>query len=353
MQMDFSFGVVRASYAAAVLLMLTASSGQAQRYVQKNLVSNVGGDAKFTDSDLVNSWGLSRASGSAWWVADNGTGKATLYDGMGNKQGLIVSGLGQPTGTVFNGTGSFNLPGGAPSIFLFASLDGTIRAWTPGTTEGAVVVKNPSASYTGLAIASAYGKYYLYAVDFHNGHIDVFDTNFERVKAFDHDFHIDNIVQVPFNVQNIGGTLFVTFAKQDPSKQFQVFGPGEGLVAAFASTGKLQKIFQCGSWLDAPWGVALAPGDFGTFSHDLLVGQLGSGNIVAYDLITGKFLGEMQDSQGNTLAIPGLWDLSFGFDPGAGLPTTLFFAAGPSRYADGLFGKLRPDPADQVLGNGQ
>ena len=224
----------------------------------------------------------------------------------------------------------------------------------------------PAAVYKGLAIASLYGKNYLYATDFHGGKIDVWDASFAPVRlgrdAFrldcdsdhdhDHDKDRGHCKFVPFNIQNIGGNLFVSFAKQGPEKEDEVDGAGLGAVAAFSPDGRLLKVFEHGPWLNAPWGLALAPGDFGVFSHSLLVGQFGSGQIAAYDILTGKFLGLFQDSSGNPISIDGLWAISFGNDTKAGLATTLYFTAGPNGESGGIFGTLTPLAADLTLGNG-
>jgi uncharacterized protein (TIGR03118 family) len=338
--------------------MLVAGAASAQHYQQTNLVSNVTGAAAKTDPNLVNGWGLSRSSSSPWWVSDNGTGKATLYDGSGNPQSLVVTVPGAPTGTVFNGdTAHFQITPGNAARFLFASEDGTISAWNPAVDPSAmVVVTTPGAVYKGLAIATPDGgSPQLYATDFHNGHIDVFDTHFNRLPrggdAFTFDGHPRGLS--PFGIQNIGGNLFVTFAKPDAARHDDVHGPGLGMVAVFSPRGRLLNMFEHVQALNAPWGLALAPSDFGAFSHHLLVGQFGSGEIVAYNIETGKFAGELLDPAGQTLAIQGIWGIGFGNGKTAGPATTLFFAAGPDDEQNGLFGSLVPVAADLVQGNGK
>jgi len=337
-----------------IALIIGAGTAAAQHYTRTDL------DTNSKDADLVNAWGLSRSSGSPWWVSDNGTNKSTLYDGTGAKQGLIVNVPGGPTGTVFNGTVDFKLSNGKASIFIFASESGGITAWSPGATTAAFVAGSASAVYKGLAIASSNGKNYLYATDFHNGRIDVWDANFTPIHLDDDAFKLggdsdrdgDHSKIVPFNVQNIGGSLFVAFAKQDGAKHDEVDGAGLGAVAAFSPEGRLLKVFQHGSWLNAPWGLTLAPGDFGAFSHALLVGQFGSGQIAAYNIVTGRFIGLVEDAAGSALNIDGLWALSFGNGKAAGAATTLYFTAGPNGESGGLFGSLTPIAADMTLGNG-
>ncbi len=334
--------------AAAALVPI---SGSAQHYTQTNLVSQASG-APVTDANLGAPWGLSRSSTSPWWVADANTGLSTLYDGTGAVQSLVVGVPGGPTGTVYNGTGGF-MANGKPTPFLFCTLDGKIGAWVPGAAAATVMVTTPGASYTGLAIASFNGQNYLYAADFAHQKIDVFDTNYQALT-----YTMPGITDSwfsgypgqgtgfgPFNVQNIGGNLYVAFARSDA---FSNPGAGLGSVASFTPQGKLIRVFQSGTWMNAPWGLALASGDFGAFSHDLLVGQFGSGQIAAFDISTGMFDGLVEDSSGTPISIGGLWALSFGGgNAKSGSATALYFTAG-----SGLFGTLTPNATDLMLGNG-
>jgi uncharacterized protein (TIGR03118 family) len=153
----------------------------------------------------------------------------------------------------------------------------------------------------------------------------------------------------PFNVQNIGGDIYVTFAKQDSAKHDEVDGPGLGYVEVFSPWGQLLRRLQHGSWLNGPWGLAMAPGDFGVYSHDLLVGQFGSGNIAVYDPVTGMFKGLLMDSSNNPIMIDGLWGLSFAGGGTSGPATTLYFTAGSDSEAHGLFGTLTP--VENTAGN--
>ncbi len=371
MQFTHTSSSVCMSFKVLSLAALLAAGSQAQHYTRTDLVSNVPGVASVTDPNLVNAWGLSRSSTGPWWVADNGSAKSTLYSGAGSKVPLTVPVPGFPTGTVFNGTSDFKLPNGTPAAFLFASEDGTVSAWSPGAPSAQAMISKAGAVYKGLAIAAIAGTNYLFATDFHGGAIDVFDSSFHLIKTYGDRFRAGcegaitseaaaeneglsrSFDLVPFNVQNIGGNLYVTFAKQDAQKHDEVHGAGLGLVAAFTPSGQLLKVFRHGSWLNAPWGVTLAPGDFGYFSHTLLVGQFGSGQIGAYNLESGRFAGLLEDPSGNPIAIDGLWAISFGNGQAAGPANTLYFAAGPNGEANGLFGTLTAVPADQLLGNGK
>jgi uncharacterized protein (TIGR03118 family) len=340
-------------------IILAAGVVCAQKYDQTNLVSNAAGPAPKTDARLVNPWGLSRSSSSPWWVSDNGTGLSTLYDGTGNAQSLVVSVPGAPTGTVFNGSADFEVAPGKPARFLFASEDGTISGWNSGS-QALVVVTTPGAVYKGIAIVDVNGKRQLYATDFHGGHVDVFDASFHAVTRQDGDADEDAPFRFggrlrglsPFGIQNIGGNLLVTYAKPDAAGHDDVHAPGNGAVAVFTPAGRLIRILEHVQDLNSPWGLALAPGDFGAFSHHLLVGQFGSGEILAYNMATGRFSGKLLNSSGNSIAIDGLWGLGFGNGKSAGPATTLYFSAGPNDEADGLFGTLTPVAAELVQGNG-
>jgi uncharacterized protein (TIGR03118 family) len=272
-----------------------------------------------------------------------------------------VSVPGGPTGTVYNGTTDFVLKSdGKPAVFLFATEAGTILGWNGGAgTMASQVASKPNAVYKGLARAVAFGKNYLYATDFHHGRVDVLDSNFHYVSLdCDRDerrsFTFEGARRanlVPFNIQNIGGTLYVTFARQDAAKHDEVDGPGLGMVASFTPTGRLIRVFQHGPWLSGPWALAEAPGDFGPFSHSLIVGNFGSGMIVAYNEQTGRLNGWFEDATGKPLLIDGLWGLSFGSDQTSGPATTLYFTAGPNDENNGLFGTLTPTAADLTEGN--
>jgi len=378
-----------------------------QHYNQTNLVSNTSGVAPVTDPQLINPWGLSRSSGSPWWISDNATGFSTLYNGAGIKQSLIVTipqadpnnkntPTGTPTGTIANGSQTdFLLAPGKPAVFLFSTIDGTIVGWNPTvavaqgaappSTQAVTVVKTTDgSSYTGLTSAFIDGKPYLYAANFTKGRVDVYDSAFHRVSlskehfeenSSDHNGHspensfVDESLPrsyVPFNVQAIGNDIVVAYALHEEGSPFESDGPGLGYVDIYSSTGSLLQRLEHGDWLNAPWGVALAPLDFGRFSHDLLIGQFAgggdtqsSGFIAAYDLATGKFDGLLQDASGKPLAINGIWALSPGNvspnnnDAAAAPAAEMYFTAGPNHGSGGLFGYLTAVATELTEGNAQ
>jgi uncharacterized protein (TIGR03118 family) len=390
---------------STVLILITGIANFGQHYNQTNLVSNTSG-AAVTDPQLTNPWGLSRGSGSPWWVSDNATGVSTLYNGAGARQSLIVTippadptnkntPIGSPTGTIFNGGQTdFFLAPGKPAIFLFSTIDGTIAGWNPAvavaqgaappSTQAVTMVKTTDdSSYTGLTSAFIDGKPYLYAANFTKGRVDVYDSSFHLVNASkthlgehtvagdsdSEDSFVDEKLPpsyMPFNVQAIGNDIVVTYALHEEGSRFETDGPGVGFVDIYSSTGRLLVRLEHGDWLNAPWGVALAPLDFGRFSHDLLIGQFAGGGdtqssgwIAAYDLATGKFDGLLENATGSPLAINGIWALSAGnispanSDAAAAPAAHVYFTAGPNRGSGGLFGYLTAVSAELTEGNGQ
>src|SRR6267154_1611197 len=362
---------------ALALIMGTACFGQ--RYTQTNLVSNADGAARVTDPQLINPWGMSPSPSSAWWVSDQRTGFSTVYNGAGAKQSLIVAipqadpnnkntPTGTPTGAIFNNSQTdFLLAPGKPARFLFSTIDGTIAGWNPnlaiaqGTAlpsrHAVTVVKTgDGSSYTGLTSAFVDGKPYLYAANFTKGRVDVYDSAFHPVRLSENSFVEDRLPRpyAPFNVQAIGNDIVVTYAiHQQPVSPLETDGPGLGFVDIYNSKGRLLLRLENGDWLNAPWGVALAPANFGRFSHNLLIGQFAgggdtqsSGYIAAYDLTTGKSNGLLQDVSGKLLVIKGIWALSPGnFSPNnndstAGPSAQVYFTAGPNHGSGGLFGYL-------------
>lgn len=354
---------------AVVLLVLAAvallpANALAQHYQQTNLVSDVPGLAPHTEPDLVNSWGLVRGPATPWWVNDNGTGLAQLYMGNGTKVILQVgtvtvpavtippptgsTATSTPTGIAFNGGTGFVVTKGtasAASRFIFATEDGTISAWSPTVDpSNAILTVNHSGSaiYKGLTISS--DNTLLYAANFLSGKVDVFDSHFAPTTVSGG--FVDTALPpgyAPFNVQNINGDIFVTFAKQGTPPD-EVDGRGFGFVDKFDQDGNLLLRFQHGPWMNAPWGVALAPANFGKFSNDLLVGQFGSGRMAAFNAANGEFRGFLHGRRG-PLVIDGLWALGFGAGNANSGPTnTLFFTAGINDEQDGLFGTLTAVP---------
>jgi len=350
------FGVVCLGLAAR----LTAGGPHEGHYLQTNLVSDVPGLAVATDPHLVNPWGLSLSATSPWWVSDNGTGLSTLYNGAGAIQGLVVTvpnlstvtDPSAPTGTVFNGTATdFLVAPGKPSRFLFSTEGGTIVGWNSGTLAVQMVNNSATAVYKGLALAQIGGVNYLYAANFMAGTVDVFDRTFMPVTLSAWAFHDPHIPKsyAPFNVQAIGGMIYVTYAKKEAGSIDEVHGPGKGFVDVYSTDGVLQKRLQHGSWFNAPWGVVMAPADFGGFSSMILVGQFGSGRIAAFDPVSGKFRGFLfGDKLDRPLVIEGLWAIAFGNGANAGPLNTLYFTAGIDDEAHGLFGTITsvPEPAN-------
>lgn len=334
-------------------------------FLQTNLVSDISGMATTTDPNLVNPWGMIASSSSPFWVSDNRTGVSTLYTGQGQAfppaNPLVVTiptnptaplaPHGTPTGVVFNTAGTgFNVSEGSntgSSIFLFDTLDGTISGWSPGVdlNHAIVEVNNPGSVYTGLAIGvDSAGQTLLYAANHSRGTIDVYDQNFHKVTSLPGNFTDPNLPPdaSPFNIQNIGGKLYVEYT-EGPA------GPGHGFVDVFTTDGRLANPqahhpLISGGALDSPWGVALAPGNFGPFSHDLLVGNFGNGHINAFNPVTGDFVGQLTTSTGAPFEEDHLWALRFGNGGNAGSTNTLFFTAGINGEKDGLLGSLQAIP---------
>jgi uncharacterized protein (TIGR03118 family) len=330
------------------------STNLVAQYTQSNLVSNQPGVAPLQDPDLVNGWGLTRALASPFWVSDNVTGKSTLYTGSGAKVGLVVTippasgnGTGTPTGDVFNVTLGSLTPAfavskngkSAPAIFIFATLDGTISGWAPTVdATNALIGADRSgfgAVYTGLAIASTESGDFLYAADNGpNSQVDVFDANFKLIKSFtDPDIHGGF---APYGIQTLGGHIWVTFGGNKSAS---------GFVDEFDTDGNLIKHVAVNGPLHSPWGLAMAPPDFGPFSNALLVANnIPKGRIDAFDPNTGAFLGVLRDVHGQAIEIDQLWAIEFGNTGRNGAPNQLFFTAGPSSYANGLFGVITVGP---------
>lgn len=335
------------------LLGLATSAHAQHHYLQTNLVSDLPGWAPVTDPHLVNPWGLSRSATSPWWVSANGTGLSALYNGTGAVQALVVTvpnSMGVtdpsgPTGTVFNGSSDFQVGPNQPARFIFATEQGTISGWNPAAAPVLAVnkVDTPGkAVYKGLALGQIGTANYLYAANFFTGKVDVFDTNYAPVNLGAGAFLDSHLPKgyAPFNVQAIGDKIFVTYAKQDADKIDEVDGRGRGFVTVFTTSGVLSMRLKWGPWFNAPWGVALAPADFGRFSNMVLVGQFGSGKIAAFDPTNGKFRGLVRSPDHRAVKIDGLWALSFGNGAAAGPTNSLYFSAGINAEAHGLFGTL-------------
>jgi uncharacterized protein (TIGR03118 family) len=359
--------VLRACMRGLVFGLLFFSFTQpasAQSFTVNNLTADVPGAAANTDPNLIGSVGLSRGIIGKWWVPNSGSATATLYDGNGIESALIVSlppvpGSSTPTratGTVFTGgIQGFNVSPGNPSVFMFVTLDGTILGWNFNVdlVHAIVVVnRNGKASYTGMTTAEIGTAHYLYAVNALTERIEIFDVNFQMV-SFGHEAFEDPELPdglVPFNVQNIGKDIVVTYHRQRAGDGEDV----EGWVAIFDASGHFIRRLHPGPWLNAPWGVTLAPQDYGEFTHMLLVANHGSGQIAAFDPFSDRFVGYMLDPNGNVISIDGLWALAFADGGIADFTTVMgpynacYFTAGPQMGQHGLFGSLVPVDTDQT-----
>jgi uncharacterized protein (TIGR03118 family) len=348
----------------------SADSGIAGRaYVQTNLVSDIPGLAAHTDPNLKNPWGTSVGPNTPIWVSDNHAGVTTLYDGAGNPQPKVVAipappsagagAVGAPTGQAFdtldNSSTDFVISkngASGPAFFLFATEDGTIAGWNPNVdpTHAVIAVDNSTttdasgdvgANYKGLALVSTPNGKFIYATSFRFGRVDVFDSHFNLVNSF-----TDPTVPAgfaPFGIHNIGGKLYVTFAKQGPGKNDDAARPGNGFVDVFSPNGDLLQRLVSRGRLDSPWAVTLAPSTFGAFGGDILVGNFGDGHVNAYDPTTGAFQGELSAPRSGPITIDGLWGLRFAPTALNANPNALYFTAGLNHEADGLFGTITPN----------
>jgi uncharacterized protein (TIGR03118 family) len=326
----------------------TATPAPGSLFAVANLVSTISGEGQ-PDPHLTNAWGLVAGPATPWWTANNKTSTSTLYSGTGSIISLVVSVPGAPSGIVFNGGSQFVLHAGvssASAAFLFSTESGVISGWSPTVSPTAAITvadrSGVGAIYKGLAIAGNT----LYATDFHNARVDVFDGNFNLVTptgAF-----VDKKIPkrfAPFGIQNINGTLFVTYAKPDKNKEDDVPGAGLGFVDMFDTSGKLLGRVASKGPLNAPWGLAMAPSDFGAASGDLLVGNFGNGKINTYQQRSNghwKLRGPLKGGDSKAIKIDGLWALEFGNGGPAGPTNTLFFTAGPQDESQGVFGSITP-----------
>ena len=355
-----------AVYGAAIATLVSCGGGgsssngsgttapPSSSFTATTLVSDGAVSAAHTDPHLKNGWGVAFNPKGFVWVADNGTNVATLYDGNGVPQSLVVTipdgthGDAAPTGIVFNGTQSFAVSRNGKSgvaAFIFAGEGGTISAWAPtvGPTNAFTMYDDGTggAVYKGLALAVNNGGNFLYATDFHNNKIDVFDTTFTKV-TMPGGFKDPAIPAgfAPFGIQMIGSNLFVTYAQQDAAKHDDVAGAGLGMVDVFDTAGNLKQRFATAGPLNAPWGIAQAPGNFGSLSGAILIGNFGDGTINAFDASSGRSIGALNSSNGSAFVQHGLWGMAFGNDLDNQPSNTLFFAAGPNDEADGVYGRI-------------
>jgi uncharacterized protein (TIGR03118 family) len=350
--------------AGAVVAAAGASTSSSNSYTVHNLVSDQTGKADHVDPNLVNAWGIAAGPTSPWWVADNGTDVSTLYNGDGVAQfpptPLVVGVEGGPTGIVFNGGPGFVVDDKkghtGRSVFIFATEAGMIRGWNPAVPPPPLSThafpmanrSNVGAIYKGLAIFQTADGGRLYAADFHNARVDQFDKNFHLISA-PGAFRDPSLPRgfAPFGIQNINGNIFVTYAMQDADRKDEVAGPGLGIVDEYSKTGVFITRVATGGTLNAPWGLAMAPSDFGEFSGDLLVGNFGDGRINAYEPQpngTFVFRGQLRGTNGEPIVIDGLWGIGFGNGSGSGDTDDLYFAAGPDDEMHGLFGEVAAAP---------
>jgi uncharacterized protein (TIGR03118 family) len=337
---------------AVISLMLVTAVPVAAKDNDKGYTVNVLVTGPTPDADLVNGWGISRLPGSPWWVSDNGTDLSTLYKADGSKQGLRVAiPGGAPTGTVSSTNGA-DFHG---DLFLFDSEAGVISGWRGALGTTAEIGNDDHAGdavYKGLATGTAdVGKgmaTYLYATDFHNGRIDVFDSNFAS-QTWPGAFIDPKLPKgyAPFGIQNLKGLIFVTFAKTQPGSDDEVAGQGLGVVDVFLTDGTFFGRVARGGGLNAPWGLAWAPDDFGPFSGDLIVGNFGDGELHAYALNNGRWHpdGVLRGKGHEAIKVDGLWGIGFGGGTvNNGPKNTLFFAAGPNDEEGGAFGTIEATP---------
>jgi uncharacterized protein (TIGR03118 family) len=345
---------------SALLSACGGGGGTGPSFIATSLVSDFKANtnpynAATVDSKLVNAWGIAFNPTGDVWVANAGTSTSTLYDGNGVPMSLVVSipagtaGDASPTGIVHNGTAEFAVSQAgtrAASVFIFAGEAGTLSGWSPSVDPtNAIKVFDGAADgavYKGLALASNGGANFLYATDFHNARVDVFNATFTKVDVAG-GFTDPTLPAgfAPFGIQAIGGNLVVTFAKQDAVAHDNLTGAGLGIVDVFDPAGHfLKRLVDTGGALNAPWGIALAPADFGSFSNALLVGNFGDGKINAFNASTGASLGALSNADGVPIAIDGLWGIAFGNGVKNQPTNTLFFAGGPFGETHGVYGRI-------------
>jgi len=385
---------IRLNWPCAGVLLVTAAgclAGQItgdrpNNYLVHNLVSDLANTADHQDPNLVNPWGVGFGP-TPFWAGNNGTGTATLYGGSGVPIPLAVNipqaanagTAGPVTGVIFNTFASnakaFDVQAGMPSLFIFCSEDGVISGWNAAVSgkKASILFDNSKsgAVYTGCALGGTAEAPYLFVANFNAGTIDVYDGDLNLNPA---PYNTGSLPQpystsspfsnpaiaagfAPFNVQNINGTLFVTYAKQDAQKHTNVGGVGNGYVAMFNLNGSLIANLISQGPLNSPWGMGLAPANFGSFADALLVGNFTDGKINAFNATTGAFLGELDDTTDNPIAVPGLWSLNFGGGADSEDPGTLYITAGigggPNNdpvESHGLFASIQAAPAFQTTG---
>lgn len=319
------------------------------------LVSDADRGAAHVDTNLINPWGIAFNPTGFVWIANNGTSTSTLYDGNGVPQSLVVAipagsgGSANPTGIVYNGSSDFKVTQNGVSgaaAFIFVGEGGTVSGWSPGVNRTnavtAVDTGADGAVYKGLAIGAYAGANYLYAADFKNGAVDVYDTSFHKVTLAGGSFADPSLPAgyAPFGIQALGGKIYVSYAQRSGSGPDEVDGAGLGYVDVFDPSGALIRRLVSNGALNAPWGMAMAPANFGSFSNMLLVANFGDGKINAYDPTTGAAMGTLGNPDGSAIVIDKLWGIAFGNGVNNQPTNTLFYTAGPGDEAHGLYGRL-------------
>jgi len=332
-------------------------------YIQHNLVADTAGVADLTDPNLVNPWGIAESATSPFWISENGTGLATVYSTSATATIAIASlkvtiprgaasgtGPGPVTGQLSNSTTVF-LIGTTKASFLFCTADGTISGWNGGAAA-TIEVDNSSKSavYDGMVLGGTATAPQLYVANFHAGTVEVYDGNFAPVTLAAGAFTDAQIPSgfAPFNIVNLGGKLYVAYAKQDSTGKVDVAGPGNGYVDIFDMSGNLTTRLIAAGALNAPWGMAIAPANFGVFSNMLLVGNFGNGLVNVYDPVAGTSMGALQNPSGLAISISGLWALQVGNGKSGGDANAVYFTAGPGNQQHGLLGSLQAAPVLQT-----
>jgi len=339
----------------SVVMLVAGTAAADPAFEQINLVSDGAVSGTKVDPNLMNPWGLAASPTGPWWVANNATNTATLYDAAGNALPLVVSVPGAPTGEVFNGGNKFvvsDMRGNmGPALFIFAGEDGVVSGWSPKVPGNAAIVMYDGSDegdvYKGLAIATdCKGRTRLYATDFHNARVVVLDDEFNEVELGEERFDDDHLPRgyAPFGIAAFGQRLFVTYAKQDADKHDDVPGLGHGFIDEYDLEGRFIRRVASRGLLNSPWGLAIGPEKFGRFDDDLLVGNFGDGRIHAFaQSHWGDFYfdGTLRDHKGRPIAIDGLWSIKPGNGGTAGSKNDLYFTAGINGEMDGLFGLIR------------
>ncbi|WP_214416578.1 TIGR03118 family protein [Sphaerisporangium fuscum] len=331
----------------------SATSYTNARFAMIPLISDVAGKADVTDAKVVNPWGL--AMGKTLWVSDAGTGTATVYSGGASqitkeKTEVAIPG-GTPTGQVFNGEEGFEIASKGvkgPATFIFASPSGAITGWNAEVNPSSAIIAafTRHADYKGLALMTTNRGRFLLAADFAHNRIDVFDDDFSRVRLGKRAFRDPRLPSdySAFNVEIVGTSVFVAFAKRDPATGKSVAGKGFGFISRFSASGRYLGRVQSRGPLNAPWAMIKAPANFGAFSGAVLVGNFGDGWINAWNPDTGRYLGPLRGADGKAIALEGLWDLERGTAANGG-ENAIWFSAGIEKAAHGLIGLIMPADA--------